>query len=137
ALAGPHPGFRPVHAKGVVCAGTFAASAEAKRVSRAAHLHGPSVPAVVRFSHANGDPNVHDGLPNLRALAVKCSLPDGGKTDILANSVEGFLARTPEDLLAFLRANLPDPATGKPDPDAVPRFLASHPATQAFLGRLM
>ena len=23
ALAGSHPGFRPVHAKGIVCAGTF------------------------------------------------------------------------------------------------------------------
>jgi hypothetical protein len=28
-LAGPHPGFRPVHAKGLVCSGTFRASADA------------------------------------------------------------------------------------------------------------
>ena len=26
ALAGPHPGFRPVHAKGIVCSGTFRGS---------------------------------------------------------------------------------------------------------------
>ena len=35
ALAGPHPGYRPVHAKGIVCLGTFKATAEARRVSRA------------------------------------------------------------------------------------------------------
>jgi hypothetical protein len=33
-LAGPHPGFRPVHAKGIVCSGTFRASAGARAVSR-------------------------------------------------------------------------------------------------------
>jgi hypothetical protein len=31
ALAGPHPGFRPVHAKGIVCTGTFHAAPEAHR----------------------------------------------------------------------------------------------------------
>jgi catalase len=43
----------------------------------------------------------------------------------------------PEDFLAFLRAQLPDPVTGQPAPDAVPRFLDNHPETRAFLGRLM
>src|SRR6266567_2761313 len=77
-LAGPHPGFRPVHAKGLVCSGTFRASADAPRI-----------------------------------------------------------ARTPEEFLEFLRAQLPEPASGKPDPDAVPRFLAGHPAGRAFVERLM
>src|ERR1700745_1205493 len=31
ALAGSHPGFRPVHAKGIVCAGTFRGAPEARR----------------------------------------------------------------------------------------------------------
>ena len=137
ALAGSHPGFRPAHAKGIVCAGTFRASAEARRVSRAAHLQGASVPTFIRFSNASGNPDVHDGAPNVRALAVKFQLPDGTITDVLANSIEGFPARTPEEFLEFLRAQLPDPATGKPAPDAVPKFLASHPAAQAFVGRLM
>src|SRR5262249_46360972 len=64
-------------------------------------------------------------------------LPGGGFTDILANSIEGFAARTPEEFLAFLQAQLPDPATGQPVPGAVPRFLESHPAAKAFVGRLM
>jgi catalase len=135
-LAGPHPGFRPVHAKGLVCSGTFSASAGARAVSRAPHLQGQAVPTVLRFSNSNGDPDIHDGIPSARALAVKFQLPDGKNADILGLHVEGFLVRTPEEFLAFLRAQLPDPATGKPAPDAVPRFLESHPATGAFIERL-
>ncbi|HEV3236963.1 MAG TPA: catalase family peroxidase [Gemmataceae bacterium] len=137
AVAGPHPGFRPVHAKGIICSGNFVATPGARKISRAAHLQGNPIATTIRFSNGNGDPHVHDGLPNVRALAVKFLLPGGGKTDLLANSVEGFLVRTAEEFLEFLQANLPDPATGKPDPDAVPRFFQSHPAAPAFLGRLM
>src|SRR5262245_58124045 len=131
ALAGAHPGFRPVHAKGVVCAGSFRGSPDARRVSRAPHFQGQSVAAVIRFANASGDPDVHDGLPNVRSLAVKFEIPGSKAADILANSVEGFPVRTPEDFLAFLKAQLPDPATRKPDPDAVQRFLATHPSAPA------
>ncbi len=136
-MAGSHPGSRPVHAKGLVCQGTFRASAEAHRMSRAEHLRGQPVPATIRFANASGDPNVHDGQPNVRSMAVKLQVAGGKPADILANSIEGFIARTPEEFLAFLEAQLPDPATGKPNPDAVPRFLESHPAAKAFIGRLM
>jgi catalase len=137
ALAGAHPGFRPVHAKGIVCSGTFHASPDAPRLTRAPHFQGQSVPTTIRFSNASGDPNVHDALPNVRALAVKFPLPNGKAADILANTIAGFPARTPEEFLEFLRAQLPDPATGQPAPDAVPRFLGHHPAAAAFIGRLM
>jgi catalase len=136
-LVGPHPGFRRFHAKGIVGAGTFVAGPEAKRISKAAHFQGQSVPVTLRFSNGGGDPTVHDGVPDVRALAVKFLLPDGKKTDLLAITNEAFLARTAEELLAFLKANLPDPATGKPDPQAIPRFIQSHPAVAAFVGRLM
>jgi catalase len=43
ALAGSHPGFRPVHAKGIVCSGTFRGAPQARGVSRAPHLQGPGV----------------------------------------------------------------------------------------------
>jgi catalase len=136
-VAGPHPVFRPVHAKGLVCSGTFRASSDAPRVTRAAHFTGQSVPTIIRFANANGNPDVHDGVPNVRSMAVKFQLSDGKSADILANSIEGFVARTPEEFLEFLRAQLPDPASGRPDPDAVPRFLAGHPAGRAFVERLM
>jgi catalase len=134
-LAGPHPGFRPVHAKGLVCAGAFRASAEASRITRAPHLSGRTIPTTVRFANASGDPAVHDGVLNLRSIAVKFAIADGKSADILANSVEGFVARTPEEMLEFLEAQLPSPGTGKPDPDALPRFLSRHPAGRAFVER--
>ena len=137
ALAGSHPGFRAAHAKGIVCSGTFGASPDARRVTRAPHLQGQKIPTVIRFSNPSGNPDVHDGLPGQRALSVKFKLPDGKVADVLANSIEGFPVRTPEEFLAFLRAQLPDPVTGKPAPDAVPRFLAGHPAARAFIERLM
>ena len=137
ALAGSHPGFRAAHAKGIVCSGTFGASPDARRVTRAPHLQGQKIPTVIRFSNSSGNPDVHDGLPGQRALSVKFQLPDGKVADVLANSIEGFPVRTPEEFLAFLRAQLPDPVTGKPAPDAVPRFLEGHPTARAFIERLM
>jgi catalase len=137
ALAGSHPGFRPAHAKGIVCSGTFRGAPEARRVSRAPHLQGQVVSTVIRFSNASGDPDVHDGLANPRALSVKFRLPNGQSADVLALSIEGFPVRTPEDFLAFLQAQLPDPVTCQPAPNAVPRFLDSHPTARAFLERLM
>jgi len=108
-LAGPHPGFRPVHAKGLVCSGAFRASADAPRLTRAPHFTGQSVPTIVRFANANGNPDVHDGLPSVRSMAVKFQLSDGKSADILANSVEGFVARTPEELLVLQLAEPGDP----------------------------
>jgi catalase len=137
ALAGLHPQFRPVHAKGVVCSGTFCGAPQARSVSRAAHLQGQTVPTVIRFSNSSGNPDVHDGVANARAMAVKFHLPDEKNTDVLALSIEGFPARTPEEFLAFLQAQLPNPATGKPAPDAGSRFLDGHPPTRAFVDRLM
>src|ERR1700741_2385419 len=136
-LAGPHPGFRPVHAKGLVCSGTFHPSAGAAAITRAPHFADPPVSTTVRFANANGNPEVHDGVPNVRSLAVKFQLAGDKSADILANSVEGFVARTPEEMLEFLRAQLPVPAPGRPDPDAVPRFLAGPPAARGFVERLM
>ena len=103
---------------------------------RALHFQGQAVPTVIRFANANGNPDVHDGLANQRALAVKFQLPDGKNADILATTIEGFPVRTPEHFLAFLRAQLPDPVTGQPAPDAVPSFLESHPTARTFLERL-
>jgi hypothetical protein len=37
---------------------------------------------------------------------VKFQLAGGRSADILANSIDGFVARTPEELLEFLRAQL-------------------------------
>ena len=42
-INGRHDGTRAVHAKGVVCAGTFTATPEAAALTRAAHMQGGPV----------------------------------------------------------------------------------------------
>ncbi len=51
APAGLSPGNRALHAKGKLYRGTFTATAEAAQLSRAAHLSGSAVPALIRFSN--------------------------------------------------------------------------------------
>ena len=55
---GRHPGHRALHAKGMLCKGTFTASPEAAKLTRAAHMQGEPVPVTVRFSNGSGDPRL-------------------------------------------------------------------------------
>jgi catalase len=130
AVNGSHPGFRAVHAKGTVCEGSFTATPEAVKLSRAAHLQGEPVKATVRFSNASGNPHTSDANPIAgRGMAVKFHLPDGEATDMAAVPLVVFMVRTPEDFLAFTKAREPDPGTGEPDPQKVLDFIAEHPET--------
>lgn len=102
---GFHEGFRAAHAKGTVCTGTFTATPEATRLTKAAHMQGDPVTAIVRFSNAVGDPGRHDGEPGGRGMATKLDLPDGSaRTDMVATTAERFFARTPEEFITVLRA---------------------------------
>jgi catalase len=44
ALFGLHPGFRPAHAKGLICAGMFTPPPEAAQLTCAPHASGPPPP---------------------------------------------------------------------------------------------
>jgi catalase len=125
-ISGVHRGYRAAHAKGIVCAGTFTATPEAKEISRAAHLQGDEVRTTVRLSNGGGDPTRPDAANDGRGLAVKFYLPDDSRTDIVAVTLPTFFVRTPEDFLAFTRARKPDPETGQPDLDKVGAYLAEH-----------
>ena len=57
ALSGPHPGFRPVHAKGVMYSGTFTPAHGAATLTRAPHIYRRSTPVTVRFSLSSGIPS--------------------------------------------------------------------------------
>ena len=74
--------FRLVHAKGVVCEGTFTPSKGAANLSKAVLFQGASVPVTVRFSDGAPDPYIPDGSPNAgpRGLAIRFNLPGGGET---------------------------------------------------------
>src|SRR6476659_11108448 len=62
-LEGLHPGFRPAHAKGLMCSGMFTPSAEAATLTRAPHAIRSSTPVTVRYSDTSGLPNIPDNDP--------------------------------------------------------------------------
>jgi catalase len=134
ALFGVHPGYRAVHAKGLVCEGTFSPAATAASVSRAPHLQDVSVPTTVRFSDFAGVPTVPDGDPlaSPRGLAIKFHLPGGMDTDIVTQSYDGFPVRTAEEFLAFVRA-LATSGPWAPSPTPLADFLANHPQAKRFV----
>ena len=134
AVNGSHAGHRAVHAKGMVCEGTFAASPEAAGLSRAAHLQGDELRAIVRFSNASGNPRTSDANPIAgRGIGVKLQLPDGEAVDMAAVPLPVFMVSTPEDFLEFTRARIPDPDTGEADPQKLIDFITAHPETATAL----
>jgi catalase len=119
---GRHSGFRALHAKGVVCAGSFTASPAAARLTRAAHMQGHPVDVTVRFSNGSGDPQSHDYDLDVRGMGTKFNLEDGQATDIVAQTAPHFPVRTPEGFIEFIRANEP----GVSRLWRLPAFLARH-----------
>jgi catalase len=131
---GPYKGFRANHAKGVMAEGSFQPSPQAAGISRAPHLQGTATPITVRFSNATGVPTIADADGNAmpKGMAIRFTLPDGGATDIVAISVNGFPAATPEDFLGLLNA-VAESGPGAPSPSPVQQFLGSHPAAAKFV----
>jgi catalase len=128
ANGGVHPGFRPAHAKGVLLTGSFTPASEAASLTRAPHVQRPSTPVTARFSDFAGIPAVADGDPrgaSPRGFAVRFHLAAHVHTDIVAHSIDTFPTRTPEEFLEFLQALA--------HPNAIERFLATHPAALAFV----
>jgi catalase len=127
AVNGVHPGRRALHAKGTCCDGTFTATSDAATLSRAVHFRGGPVPATIRFSNATGKPDVTDATSDGRGMATKLRLGDGSSTDIVAVSRRVFFVKTPEAFLELMRARVPDPETGQPDPAKIGEFVTNHP----------
>ena len=132
-LQGVHPGFRPAHAKGLMCSGVFTPSAEAAKLTRAPHSTRPSTPVTVRYSDSTGLQNIPDNDParsGPRGIAVRFHLDDHLHTDIIAHSFDGFPVRTGEEFLEFLRAAA---AFGAGRPETMGAFLAAHPNAKRFV----
>ncbi len=132
-LFGFHPGYRPVHAKGIVCQGEFSPGSEASSLCRAPHFQREPVPVTVRFSDFTGIPDIPDSDPNAspRGMAIRFHLHGGGSTDIVAHSYNGFPAASVEEFLGFLKAM----AASGPDaqkPTLLDQFLADHPKALQF-----
>jgi len=129
AVFGPHPGFRPAHAKGTLVTGTFTPSSEAAVLTRAQHATQASTPVTVRFSNSTGLPLVPDtdAHADPRGIAIRFSLAEHVHTDIVAHSANGFPATNGEEFLEFLRG------VTQEDPAKVQAFVGGHPKALAFI----
>jgi len=120
---GGHPGYRTLHAKGAFYKATFTATAQAAELTRALHMQGQPVGATVRLSNASGNPESKDYVPDIRGLATSFHLPDGSRTDILAQTAPNFPVDTPEGFVEVIQANV----TGIARLWRFPTFLLKHP----------
>jgi catalase len=135
AAGGVHPGFRPGHAKGILLTGMFTPSSEAASLTRAPHIQRRNTPVTVRLSDFAGVPTVPDNDPqgaSPRGCAIRFNLAEHAHTDIVSHSVDSFPARTAEGLLDFLNALVSTDPKG-PHPNAIERFLGTHPDALAFV----
>jgi catalase len=125
AAFGSHPGHRALHAKGTLLKGSFTATPQAAQLTQAAHLQGEPIPVTARVSNGGGNPRVPDYGPDVRGLAVKFYLPDGSRTDIVAQTVPRLPMRTPEAFLELLHVQ----GSGAQMAWKFPMYLARHPGT--------
>src|SRR5271168_1154503 len=132
-LFGLHPGFRPVHAKGIMCSGTFTPAPQAAELTKAPHVQRPSTKVFVRYSNFGGLPTISDTDPhaNPRGFAIRFYLAEHVHTDIIGHSHDGFPTRTGEEFLELARALATSGPTA-PKPTPLDSFLASHPKARHF-----
>ena len=129
---GVTPGQRRNHIKGTCAAGEFVGDPKAADAySRSALFSGKPVPVVARFSLAGGNPKVPDVAKNPRGMALEFSLPKGEAQHMTMLNTPVFGAAEPRTFYDLMVALKPDPATGKPDPEKMKAFKASHPDSLA------
>jgi catalase len=135
---GPHPGYRPAHAKGQLLSGTFTPTAEAKSLTTAPQFNKESTPVIVRFSNSTGLPEIPDNdgnsVPKGFAVRFNLGLKDGKRqhTDIIGHSTPHFPVHNGEEFVEFLKA-LGGSPPGTPSPSPIEQFLGSHPAALTFV----
>jgi catalase len=134
AANGRHPGFRRNHSKGVCVSGYFDPAPEAAQLSKAALFRQQHVPLVGRFALAGGMPQVADTFANVRSFALRFQPTAAAEWRTGMNDIPVFVADTVESFYEQQLVAVPDPHTGKPDPDAMPRYLARHPETARAFG---
>lgn len=128
---GVHPGERRNHIKGTCAAGEFVGSPEAHAYTRSALFSGQTVPVVARFSLPGGNPRLPDTARSPRGMALEFRLPGGGRQHMTMLNTPMFGAASPRTFFDDITARKPDPATGKPDPEKIKAFKASHPDNAA------
>ena len=126
-ITGLHKGLRRNHGKGFCGEGAFKGDPAAAALTISPLFSGASLPVLFRFSIAGPNPEAADASPGLRGLALQITLPDGALHDTVMLNAPVFAASTVRSFYEQLLAAAADPATGKPDPDKLKAYFASHP----------
>lgn len=124
ALAGKHKA-RISGAKGQCVSGSFTPSKDGAALSKSPLFSKPS-PVVARFSMGGGNPAIPDSTKGVtRGFALRID-PQGDASEFVFISAPVFGAKTPEQMLAGLKARAPGP-DGKPDQEKIKAFTAANP----------
>ncbi len=129
---GVTPGERRNHTKGTCAEGEFVGTPEAAAYSRSPLFSGQRIPVIARFSLAGGNPKAPDTARSPRGMALEFALPDGSLQHMTMLNIPVFGAMRPRTFLDLMLASRPDPATGKPDPEKLKAFKATHPDSLAL-----
>ena len=124
---GRHPDTRSSHAKGFCLSGKFTPAADAASLSKAPQFS-KSVPLLGRFSIGGGNPKAADNAKGGRGLALRFDLGNGAVSEHVMLSVPIFFAKTPAQVVEFLKVRTPAQGADKPDP-AVEAFSKANPET--------
>lgn len=124
---GVQPRERRNHIKGTCADGEFIGSLETHVYTRSALFSNKPVPVVARFSLPGANPKVSDTTKIPRGMALEFRLPDGNLQHMTMLNTPVFGAASPQTFFDNIVANKPDLATGKPDPEKIKAFKASHP----------
>jgi catalase len=118
----------------VVVTGSFKATPQAARLSKAVLFAGSTIPVTIRFSDATGIPNIADGsgLANPHGMAIKFHLPDGSETDMVLNSLKFFPVSNSADFRDMLLAAAASPPNAA-KPTKLDQFVATHPSVPRAL----
>jgi catalase len=129
---GAHAGQRRNHIKGTCAAGEFIGSSDAAALSRSALFSGKVISVIARFSVGGGNPEVLDAAPAPRGMALEFHLPGAALQHITMINTPIFAAASPASFRDALVAAKPDPKTGKPDPEKLKAYFATHPDAMAL-----
>src|SRR5580692_11684621 len=124
---GPALGHRRNHAKGICFTGTFEANGNGSALSKAQVFVPGQYPVVGRFNLATADPNAADAMVRVRGLGIRITPPDGQEWRSAMIDAPIFPVSTPQDFYQL------ETASGSKDPEAMKKFVASHPGFVTFV----
>jgi catalase len=125
---GPVLGYRRNHAKGICFTGTFAANGTGSTISSAQVFAQGEYPVLGRFNLGTTNPHAADAMVRVRGMGLRISTPDGQQWRSAMIDAPIFVVSTPQGFYELLTAS------GSKDPDAMKKFIASHPEFLSFAG---